>query len=296
MAPSFGLFLLARAGQGAANAFTTPLILAALADTTPPAHMGRMVGTYAGFQTAGAALAPLVGGLVAETDWRIGFVVIAAMAAMLSFWPPPGGPRPVTDRPRMRLLLTRRVATIGIAAMTVTIGVTGSAPLVSLYVREQLGRTSSVAGVVLLAAAVGGMVVAPLCGTLVDSFDPRVTGAVGMVGASVFLLPFVDLTSVAALCAVHAAAGSLFVLVLVSVQSLAATAVPANRGGGLSVLFAFRFSGLALAPLIWLPVFESSPRVAFYGCAAVAAASVVAFAAVPDPEPVEPAVGATSRR
>jgi MFS family permease len=283
VAPSFELFLLARAGQGAANAFTTPLILAALADTTPPERMGRMVGTYAGFQTAGAALAPLVGGLVAEADWRIGFVVIAAMAALLSLWPPPGGPRPVTDRPRLRLLLTRRVATIGVAAATVTIGATGSAPLVSLYVREDLGRASSVAGIVLLAAAIGGMLVAPACGALVDNSDPRLTGSVGMVGASLLLLPFVDVDSLPALCALHAAAGMLFVLVLVSIQSLAATAVPANRGGALSVLFAFRFTGLALAPLIWLPIFESSPRAAFYGCAAVAVTSVAAFAAVPDP-------------
>src|SRR5215212_901544 len=60
---AFAVFLAARAMQGAANAFTTPLVLAALADDTPETQLGQAMGTFAAVQTAGVVGAPLVGGL-----------------------------------------------------------------------------------------------------------------------------------------------------------------------------------------------------------------------------------------
>jgi MFS family permease len=55
VAPSMGIFLAARALQGAANAFLTPLLLAGLADAAPPGRIGRSVGTFAAVQTAAIA-------------------------------------------------------------------------------------------------------------------------------------------------------------------------------------------------------------------------------------------------
>ena len=46
-------FVAARALQGSANAFTSPLVLAGLADTTPREQLGRTMGTFAAVQTAG---------------------------------------------------------------------------------------------------------------------------------------------------------------------------------------------------------------------------------------------------
>jgi MFS family permease len=66
---AFAVFLAARAVQGAANAFTTPLVLAALADDTPEAELGRAMGTFAAVQTAGVVGAPLVGGLAGAVDY-----------------------------------------------------------------------------------------------------------------------------------------------------------------------------------------------------------------------------------
>ena len=59
-AAGFALLLAARTLQGVANAFTTPLLLAALAASTPPARLGRTVGAFAAVQTALVlALVPL---------------------------------------------------------------------------------------------------------------------------------------------------------------------------------------------------------------------------------------------
>ena len=68
LAPTIGAFLAARAAQGVANAFTTPLLMAALADSVPRARLGRSIGTFAGVQAAGISFAPLLGGLAAEVN------------------------------------------------------------------------------------------------------------------------------------------------------------------------------------------------------------------------------------
>src|SRR5689334_12380541 len=59
VAPSLELFLGARALQGVANAFLTPLLLAGLAEVVDTKILGRAVGTFAAVQTAALALAPL---------------------------------------------------------------------------------------------------------------------------------------------------------------------------------------------------------------------------------------------
>ena len=48
VAPSIGVFLVSRGLQGTANAFTTPLLLAGLADAVPAGERGRAVGMFAG--------------------------------------------------------------------------------------------------------------------------------------------------------------------------------------------------------------------------------------------------------
>jgi hypothetical protein len=70
VAPTIGIFLVSRGLQGTANAFTTPLLLAGLADAVPAGERGRAVGMFAGVQAGGLSLAPLLGGLAAEGSWR----------------------------------------------------------------------------------------------------------------------------------------------------------------------------------------------------------------------------------
>ncbi|HWH95947.1 MAG TPA: MFS transporter, partial [Baekduia sp.] len=83
VAGGYASFLVARAIQGAANAFTTPLVLAALADATEERDLGRAMGTFAAVQTAGVVGAPLVGGLAGALDYRLAFVAAAIVAVGL---------------------------------------------------------------------------------------------------------------------------------------------------------------------------------------------------------------------
>ncbi|MFZ0157662.1 MAG: MFS transporter, partial [Kineosporiaceae bacterium] len=69
LAPAAPMFLTGRAMQGAANAFTTPLLVAAISDVVPRPSLGRALGHFGGWQAAGQAFAPLVGGLAAAADY-----------------------------------------------------------------------------------------------------------------------------------------------------------------------------------------------------------------------------------
>ena len=83
LATALGPLLAARALQGAANAFTTPLLVALIATLVPRANFGRALGTYAAMQAAGQAFAPLVGGLAAEWGYRLAFGADAVAALAL---------------------------------------------------------------------------------------------------------------------------------------------------------------------------------------------------------------------
>ena len=88
LAPTIGVFLVGRAFQGVANAFTTPLLMAALADVVPRERLGRSIGTFAGVQAAGISFAPLLGGLAAEVSWRLAFFAPAVVSLALMLVPP----------------------------------------------------------------------------------------------------------------------------------------------------------------------------------------------------------------
>ncbi|WP_312878149.1 MFS transporter [Lentzea indica] len=81
---TFEVLLASRALQGAANSFTTPVLLAVIAASTPKEKLGRALGLFGSMQAAGQTSAPLVGGLTAEIDWRLAFVVITVVAVALA--------------------------------------------------------------------------------------------------------------------------------------------------------------------------------------------------------------------
>ena len=84
-APSIWIFLGARALMGAANAFLSPILLSALSEVVAPEVLGRTVGTFAAWQTAGITLAPAIGGALGEVSWRLAFVVVTVAAIVLAF-------------------------------------------------------------------------------------------------------------------------------------------------------------------------------------------------------------------
>jgi MFS family permease len=266
---SVGLFIAARAGSGASNAFLTPLVLAGLADMAPRERLGRTVGTFGAVQTAAIALSPLCGGLLGEIDWRLAFLAPGAVAIALAMVPPPDAERlPGAAPARLRAVLTRRVGVLSAAAFLAYASVTSLGFLVALYCGDAFGLGPGERGLVLAGFGVAGALVGRPSGRLVDRRGRVSVTAAGALACAVLVALLGAAGNVATLAALWVAAGAATTLVWAGLNTLIVEAVPANRAGATSVVSAFKFAGNAAAPAMWLPLYAIDPRLAFIAAGA----------------------------
>jgi MFS family permease len=284
---AFAVFLAARAVQGAANAFTTPLVLAALAEDTPAARLGQAMGTFAAVQTAGIVAAPLIGGLAGAVDYRLAFVAAAAAALVLVLVTVPERRAPGTReaRPRLADALTPRTRWTAGAAFLAYFSITGVGVVVALRAGDAFGLGPTARGLLLAGFGLAGVVAGRPAGGAADR-----AGAVRVALAGVLpccaLLPLLGLApDVAALAAVWLAAGVCSSLLWAGMNVLTVGAAPANRGGAVSVIGAFKFAGNALAPLVWLTLYDIDVRLAFAlaGTVCLGVAATIVRAGVAEP-------------
>ncbi|MDD7937400.1 MFS transporter [Actinomycetospora lutea] len=264
------LFLCARALQGAANAFTTPLLLASLAAATPPERLGRSLGVMGSLQAAGMTFAPLVGGLAASVDWRAAFVGVAVVAALLAVAglpadPPAGRAGDGAGRPRLRDAWRPAVLRLALVAGLAWAALGGLSFLVALRVEDAFTVGAALRGALLTGFGVCGLLTARVIGSGVDRFGPGVTVRVGAIAGALLVGAVGVLPSVIAIGAAWALAGAAAQLVLVGVNTLV---LRGTTAGGVSVVQAGRFLGASAAPAVFLAPYHLSP-VAGFGLAAV---------------------------
>jgi MFS family permease len=115
----------------------------------------------------------------------------------------------------------------------------------------------------LLGFGLAGMLLGAVWGSVLERASARWCGAIAALVTG-GLVAAVGLTgSVSTLTVAWTAAGVGSSMLTVALQNLTVRAVPANRSGALSVVSAFRFSGSALAPVAWLPIYQVDPSLAF---------------------------------
>ncbi len=278
LAPNFSLFLAARVMQGVCNAFVTPLLIAGLAEVIHPDRLGKAVGIYSGFQAVGGAVAPFISGLAAVVNWRWTYVAIGIVALGLATRPPSGEPRPAASAPPIKPLLTVRMSSLWLAALSAAAGPIGIGVLVGVYLRDGLDVSSSTAGAILLASGLSAMALSPTWGKLIDLWGTRRAAIVSATVVTVVTMPLGLIDSAWMLGVVWVVSAALVGFVPVNLQHLAAIAVPDNRGGALSSVLSFRFSGHAIGPIVWVPLLDDSPVVAFGGAGALGLITLGAFA------------------
>ncbi|HEY8373154.1 MAG TPA: MFS transporter [Pseudonocardiaceae bacterium] len=263
-AGSWALFLAGRALQGAANAFTTPLLLAALAAVTPRERLGRALGWFASAQAAGQTFAPLVGGAAAEVSWRWAFLGVAVVAGVLAgLGLPPGAGRGTESHPSLRSAWRPPTPRAGVVALAAWGCLGGLSYLVAIRLEDAFGLTASSRGLLLTGFGVLGLLTARTAGQAVDRFGPRRCVLCGaLVGAAlvvaVGLLPWL-----AAVALAWAAAGVPTQLVMVGLNALVLSGEGGNRSGAVSVLQSLRFLGGAGSPLVFTPVYAAHPAAGF---------------------------------
>lgn len=284
LAPSLTWFLAARGMQGAANAFITPLLLAGIAEVLAADRVSRAVGVYSSFQASGSALSPFLGGFIAEFDWRLAFVACAIVSFVLSLFPPLGEPRPGVDAPPMRALISKRMLLLSLAAFTAAVGPIGSAVLVGIKARDEIGLGPTEAGFLMFGAGLAAMLAGPLWGSIIERVGIRRSS----LGSVAVVMVFVMLTGTASsglsLAILWFIVGGVSNLIVVILQLSAAVSEPENRGGAVSFMLAFRFLGHAVGPLLFVPVLSSSVELAFVLSSSVGvltAMALVLFASQP---------------
>ncbi|GAA4034858.1 MFS transporter [Allokutzneria multivorans] len=274
LAQSEALFLAGRAVQGAANAFTTPLLLSAVAAVTAPERLGRALGWFASMQAAGQTFSPLVGGLAAELSWRFAFVGVAVVAAVLAVLGVPQGES--TSRPSLRSAWRPRVLRSGFVAMVCWGCLGGLSFLVSLRLVDTFELSAGARGALLTGFGVCGLLTARAVGRAVDRFGSTrcvLVGALvgGVLVVAVGVLPWLPTVALA-----WAFAGTATQLMLVGLNAIVLTSHGGNRGGAISVLQSLRFLGGALSPAALVPVYQLSHGAAFVLPAVVLAISAPA--------------------
>lgn len=301
MAPSLGLFLAARGLQGAANAFTSPLLVAAISDAVPPRLLGRALGVFGSLQAAGQAFAPLVGGAAAAVDYRLAFVASALAASTLAITAPsdspvPHRPGPVgAPRSHWRALANRRVAVSCAVAFCLYLATTGLQLLVALRAGDRFGLGPDVRGLVIAAFGTAGLVTAPRMGRLADRFGIRPFGITVLIGFGGCVLVSGVVPTLWLLVALVAGAGVTSTASRVTVNALAVRSTPTNRGGAMSLTQAGQFLGSALAPLVLLPA-STAGSVAGFTVAAAAMIPATLVLAVAGEDPVTTAGAALGER
>jgi MFS family permease len=275
LAPDIWTFLGARAAMGSANAFLSPILLAALSEVVAPAVLGRTVGTFAAAQTAGLMLAPILGGLLGEVSWRLAFVLVAAVSAVLAL------PRQTlgaaerqagaAGRASLRSLLNRWIALLASQPMLGYLGFTAIGFVLVLVGAEEFDLGSGARGLLVAGYGVGGILLGRYAGTVVDRAGRPATALAGAAACTAGVLGLVFAPSAWSLALVFFGIGCASTFVWAGLNTIAVESFPQNRAGATSAYSAFKFAGVAIAPLVYVPLFNVDTRLPFVVAAAFSA-------------------------
>jgi MFS family permease len=264
-APEIWTFMGARALQGAANAFVTPILLAALSEAVPAGVLGRSVGTFAAVQVAGLTLAPVLGGALGEVSWRLAFVLVAVVSLALAI----AGVEVRAAAPEerrhatLRSLLNRWIALVAAKAVAGYLGFTSIGFVVALVCSREFGLSSAATGAVVAAYGVGGMLLGRYGGTVTDRAGRPRTAVLGITACAAGVLALAFAPGAWSLALVYFAVGCASAFAWAALNTIVLESFPQNRAGAVSAYSAFKFAGVAIAPLIYVPLFESDASLPF---------------------------------
>ncbi|MGH3044353.1 MAG: MFS transporter [Gaiellaceae bacterium] len=275
LAPEIWSFLAARAVMGASNAFLSPILLAALSEVAAPAVLGRTVGTFAAAQTAGLTFAPILGGLLGEINWRLAFVLVAVVSVVLALPKQTLGAaeRATTDAPRasFRTLLNRWIALLATQAMLGYLGFTAIGFVLVLVAADEFALGSSARGLLVAGYGIGGILFGRYAGSVVDRIGRPSAALAGAVACTAGVVGLVFAPTVWGLALVYFAIGCASTFVWAGLNTIAVESFPENRAGATSAYSAFKFAGVAIAPLLYVPLFHVDTRLPFVLAAAFSA-------------------------
>lgn len=265
LSPDVYHFITARAIQGVGSAFLYPSAMALLGEFSSQRHKGKIMSGFGVAATAGVSLGPLVGGYIAQFDWRYLFYILSMIAILLS----------VLFFSRRNYLTALELAeekniitNIIIAFKDTRLLMIGILGFLIFFVRlafyTYLSETLSKApyffdplmiGLYISVAGFAGLISSPIAGYLIDNAGKRKTIILGSVALIMtFILYFMESLLTYLLLMVMLMSFSI-TLIFISFSIIAIEINPKLRPTYSSVYNSIRFFGYSLGPTLSLPVF-----------------------------------------
>jgi ACDE family multidrug resistance protein len=277
LAPDVPWFLVGRFLQGVANAFTTAVLLAALADMVPRERLGRAMGIFSSVNVAGSFAAPMAGGLLAALDWRLVYAVVGVLSGALWLLYDPwlrrlpkqvGAVAPGAGE-LLAAALDRRLLLLAVLALLANLAIAGSSYLWPTYLGDRWGVGIAEAGGIASVFGLAAAAASPVAGRWCDRRGPfvvaGVAGVFGCLGGLALAVAPTPALFLAALLVHGLAHGAVWAAVPSAVMM--AVTDPRHRGTAASVNSAFKFAGTALGPAVYTPAYALAPA-AIFGVAA----------------------------
>ncbi len=263
LAPTIEVFLAGRVLQGVGNAFTTALLMAALAELVPSHRLGTALGSFAAFQMAGATFGPLGAGLAANLNWRLNFAWLAVLSIALAvnywrFFTRSGvGLRGRRTNPwrSMRELIDARMGLLCLAALVGYAGAPSIGFLIALHLETTWGVNPAVNGFVLAAFGLVNVFAAPVSGRWVDRVGRQRMIVIGVVASTILLAVEAVMPWPVGFAIVFALLGLPAVASWTALGTMAIEAFPRQRGTATAWFSSAKFAGTALAPVAFLPLY-----------------------------------------
>ena len=189
LSPSIHFFLAGRVIQGLGFAFVNPVALAIIGDRVPASGRGRVMGWMGSMNTLGIATGPLLGGVLAETNWRLAFLLLALMGAFglaIFFFSKVGETGGKVEKLPLGYLLrgaagNRGVLTVSLSGFFVFFSYIIVLTTLSPYLAAPPFRLSdSQIGMVISCAGLAGILLSPFAGWTADRIGRASTSALGL--------------------------------------------------------------------------------------------------------------------
>lgn len=260
VATSWNGFIAGIVVMALSNAFTLPILQLMLRQLVPPEELGQALGRYFAMQSLGNCVGPLGAGLVSIANWQlIHLLVIALAGAMVLVGIPPVAPirRERVDEPVAWPPMIVHIVTI----LALGAGIIGMGTVLTIHLDAAFGMPASQRGLVIMVGGLVAFFVSPPIGSSVDKYGALTimtvcTAAGAAAIAAVPHLAWPVAIAVSWAVAVSCAQG---------IQTTVTYSVLRTPGGAAlnSSVLAFRFFGLALTPLVLLPVYLRSAWAGF---------------------------------
>jgi len=143
---------------------------------------------------------------------------------------------------------------------------------------EEFDLRSGARGLLIAGYGIGGILLGRYAGTVVDRAGRPATALAGAIACTAGVLGLVVAPSPGSLGLVFFGIGCASAFVWAGLNTIAVESFPENRAGATSAYSAFKFAGVAIAPLIYVPLFNVDTRLPFLlaaGFSALLAVSVV---------------------